>query len=327
MSPTAHFAQDRPAKLGLRVTHARDADEHAQNLSHWDQRYDQLSPGLFEGSVTELWLPKTQIFVETANRQLRQACAAWPESIWFGVPAAADGMMSMGGKPLSAQAVCLRDGGAEFDLTTAPNFNLFGIVVDKNTFAEYLEITERQNLDRLLDRGDVLNLPTALKRTLCDTLADILVDAGEASAPATDHLQERIFGVLAQLLLAGVTTDPAHRAWRHRQQVVAKVRERLLDDPEYPPSIPELCAQLHMSRRALQNCFDEVAGMGPLAYMRSLRLNEVRRELRYGKDARSVSNTAYAWGFTHMSQFAKDYQRLFGELPSETRCRQPIGAD
>jgi len=30
---------------------------------------------------------------------------------------------------------------------------------------------------------------------------------------------------------------------------------------------------------------------------------------------------ANAWGFWHMGQFARDYRRLFGELPSDTlRC-------
>ena len=31
------------------------------------------------------------------------------------------------------------------------------------------------------------------------------------------------------------------------------------------------------------------------------------------------ANVAHRWGFWHMGQFARDYRRLFGELPSETR--------
>jgi len=314
-------ASDTPsgnAGHGLRVTRARDADEHAQNLSHWDQRYDQLSPGAFAGSVTELWLPKTQVFVETANRQLRQTCAAWTESVWFGVPAAADGMMSLGGKPLSSQAVCIRNGGAEFDLTTAADFNLFGIVVHRAAFAEYLESTEQQSLEHLLARGDVLNLPPPLKQELCDTLAHILVDADAAPEAASTHqLQDRIFAALARLLLAGGEyASGGRRTRQHRQQIVDRVRHRLLENPESPPGIPELCARLHLSRRSLQNCFEEVTGMAPLAYMRSIRLNEVRRQLKYGKGPQAVSNVAYGWGFTHLSQFAQDYRRMFGELPS-----------
>ena len=32
----------------------------------------------------------------------------------------------------------------------------------------------------------------------------------------------------------------------------------------------------------------------------------------------SVADAANEWGFWHMGQFAKDYRRMFGELPSET---------
>lgn len=304
-----------------RVTRSRDADEQAHNLSQWDQRYDQLSPGSFEGSVTELWLPRTQVFVETANRALRQTCAAWPRSVWFGIPAARDGMMSMGGKPLSSRAVCIRDGGAEFDLLTAPDFNLFGIVVDRVAFADYLDSTAHQDLDRLLLQGDVRNLEPGRKESLCAALAGILADAENAEIPGTDAdaLQERIFEALADMLLGRDTVPvPTTRTRLIHQTTVDRVRQYVLDNPEHPPAIPELCAHLHLSRRALQNCFEDITGMPPLAYMRSLRLNAVRRALRYGSGHRPISSIAYDWGFTHMSQFARDYKRLFGELPSDS---------
>ena len=305
-----------------RVTHARDADQHAQNLSQWDQRYDQLSCGTFEGSVTELWLPKTQVFVETANRQLRQTCAAWSDSVWFGIPAAREGMISMGGRPLSANAVCIRDGGAEFDLMTAPDFNLFGIVVDRQALAAYLADITHQDLDRLLRQGDVLDLQSSLKLNLCSTLSSILADAESPVArnSTAAELQDRIFAALADILLAGKQAeDTLSRSRYQRQRIVAKVQHLLLENPEYPPSIPELCNQLHISRRALQNCFESMTGMAPLAYMRSLRLNEVRRALRQDPSGRPISNVAYAWGFNHLSQFARDYRRMFGELPSASR--------
>jgi AraC family ethanolamine operon transcriptional activator len=31
-----------------------------------------------------------------------------------------------------------------------------------------------------------------------------------------------------------------------------------------------------------------------------------------------INEIANRWGFWHMSQFAADYRRFFGELPSET---------
>lgn len=313
----SHPAFARPLRREIR---ARDADEHARNLSQWDQRYDQLSAGSFSGEVTELWLPKTQVFVERANQQLRQTCAAWPNSVWFGIPDMADGLMAMGGKQLSSRAVCIRDGGAEFDLLTAPDFDLFGIVVDRESFALHLDATRHLDLDRLLQQGDVRDLAPGRKEHLCRKLANILADANssEADSAAVDDLQGRIFEALAGVLTSQ-DSQPAslNRTRLQHQQVVDKVRRRVLEQPDAPPSVAELCAAFHISRRALQNCFEDATGLAPLAYVRSLRLNEVRRQLR-GNTARPISCIAYDWGFSHLSQFAQDYRRLFGELPSET---------
>jgi AraC family ethanolamine operon transcriptional activator len=303
-----------------RVTRARDADEHARNLSQWDQRYDQLSPGAFSGEVTELWLPNSQIFVERANQQLRQTCAAWPRSVWFGIPDMADGLMSMGGKQLSSQAVCIRDGGAEFDLLTAPDFDLFGVVVDRERFASHLSETRHLDLDRLLLQGDVRDMAPGRKEHLCRRLANILSDANSCASDEDSvlDLQGRIFEALAGVLTSQDSRPMAVSRTRiQHQQIVDKLRQRVLGRPDAPPNIAELCEQLHISRRALQNCVEDVTGLPPLAYVRCLRLNEVRRLLR-SNTARPISCIAYDWGFSHLSQFAQDYRRQFGELPSET---------
>jgi AraC family transcriptional regulator, ethanolamine operon transcriptional activator len=59
-----------------------------------------------------------------------------------------------------------------------------------------------------------------------------------------------------------------------------------------------------------------------VAYLRAIRLNHVRRELR---DGRSVTDAATTWGFLHFGSFASDYRRMFGELPSVTVKRRASG--
>jgi AraC family ethanolamine operon transcriptional activator len=63
--------------------------------------------------------------------------------------------------------------------------------------------------------------------------------------------------------------------------------------------------------------------MPPKSYLLAMCLNGVRRELKNIDDISStVKDTAARWGFWHMSQFAADYRRLFGELPAETVGRK-----
>lgn len=308
---------NRPATHQLRMYRARDADEHALNLSRWNQTYDQLSPGAFAGSVTELWLPKTQVFVETANRSLRQSCAAWADSIWFGIPSPRSDLMSLGGKTLAAEAVCVRQSGADFELHTAPDFNLYGIVVDRESFGHYLETVEHFSLDGLLGHQDVVHLPLAMKAGICRDIGYILADAGNGCGETTTLLQERIFATLTHMLTAA-TPQPLRSAGTRlqRQRTVEQVREFILQHPDTPVSIPDLCQRFHLSRRTLQNSVEDITGLPPLAFMRALRLNAVRRQLRTHPGP--VGDAAYAWGFNHLSQFAQDYRKLFGIRPSET---------
>lgn len=320
-------AAHSPALPLLRRVEACDAGDHAANLSQWDQLYDQLSPGNFEGRVTELWLPQSQVFVETANQSLRQSCAAWDDSIWFGIPAPRAGLMSWGGRELAANAVCVREGGAEFELLTAPDFNLFGIVVEREAFGAYLEATGRRSLDDLLRIRDVLSLPLALKLDVCSKLSGILLDADRyfphAGSGDGIALQGRIFASLARLLageradVTPVSRRDSRQAYRH--PVLEHLRTRILEQPGEHVGIDDLCASFHLSRRALQNYFEEATGLAPLAYMRALRLNGVRRALLH--EAGTVSEIAYAWGFNHLGKFAHQYQVMFGELPSQTRAR------
>ena len=43
-----------------------------------------------------------------------------------------------------------------------------------------------------------------------------------------------------------------------------------------------------------------------------------RQELKAAPAGTTVREIARRWGFRHTGEFAADYRRLFGELPSET---------
>ena len=67
----------------------------------------------------------------------------------------------------------------------------------------------------------------------------------------------------------------------------------------------DLCAQLHVTRRTLQNRFQEALGISPAVHLRTLRLNAVRRSLRQAAspDNTAIAQTAARWGFWHMGHF------------------------
>jgi AraC family ethanolamine operon transcriptional activator len=98
----------------------------------------------------------------------------------------------------------------------------------------------------------------------------------------------------------------------------------VFEHPDTPLTVAELCTRLHMTRRTLQNCFHDTLGQSPASYLRSLRLNAVRRALRESPPSATVADIAAGWGFWHMGHFSQDYKALFGETPSQTR-RHSLG--
>jgi AraC family transcriptional regulator, ethanolamine operon transcriptional activator len=101
--------------------------------------------------------------------------------------------------------------------------------------------------------------------------------------------------------------------------IVERCHRLTLAARENPPSVFDICQKLRVSRRTVQNSFRSVVETTPVNYIRSIRLNGVRRDL-LGTRANelSIGDAAAHWGFFHLSHFAADYRALFGELPSRT---------
>ena len=87
----------------------------------------------------------------------------------------------------------------------------------------------------------------------------------------------------------------------------------------------DLCEAAGVSTRALEYGFRDFYDLGPMAYVRNLRLCRVRHDLLDPAHADSVSSAARRWSFTHMGQFSHDYRVLFGEMPSKTLARRATG--
>jgi AraC family ethanolamine operon transcriptional activator len=84
-------------------------------------------------------------------------------------------------------------------------------------------------------------------------------------------------------------------------------------------SISEVCRALEVSETQLRRAFRDVVHCSPKRLFTVRALNAARAALM---DARpedtTVSDTAAEFGFWHFGRVARDYRRLFGELPSAT---------
>jgi AraC family transcriptional regulator, ethanolamine operon transcriptional activator len=103
-----------------------------------------------------------------------------------------------------------------------------------------------------------------------------------------------------------------------RQRDIVRKLDELIDGwvPFQPIYSKELADLIGVSIRTLQDATPRTTGMSLHGYLRWKRLLATRQELQQGLT--SVKSAALKSGFWHLSQFAFEYRKLFGELPSTT---------
>lgn len=79
-------------------------------------------------------------------------------------------------------------------------------------------------------------------------------------------------------------------------------------------SIPELAALANMSVPSFHRHFKAVTSMTPVQFQKRVRLQEARRNL---SGTSTISAVAYDVGYESISQFNRDYRRLFNLTPSD----------
>ncbi|HEU5340904.1 helix-turn-helix domain-containing protein [Edaphobacter sp.] len=308
---------------------ATDVDDQAHSLTGWHQLYDQLAPGRFNGSIHELWINGMQIFRESTSHVLRQSCVVDSESWWFGIPMERAESCKLGSYSVGENTVAMRPGLSQFELLTPNNFEILGLVVRRNDLERHIRALNQSSVLPRAMQDELLRVRPGQKLGLQKLVRQILEQASRTpdivvNPASTESIRNAVLDALADVCSSHETTGRAPYRQMSHYRIVREVRQHLLQNQDESITVVDLCQQFQISRRTLQYAFQDVMGMSPNAYLRTLRLNGVRRCLRDpNSGVTSVQQAAADWGFWHLSQFARDYHELFGELPSERLKRRP----
>ena len=153
-------------------------------------------------------------------------------------------------------------------------------------------------------------------------LARSLQPAGVAPALAREMSRALISAIVdalgnAQMVARGGKSSTARR---HYHLILAC--ERLVMDSGLARiDLGALAHRSGYSMRSLELIFRNGVGMTPGRWFMNIRLNGALRELISPTADTSVTEVATRWGFRHLSRFAEQYRRAFGELPSQTLAR------
>lgn len=286
-----------------------------------------MTAGRFQGVLREIWLGDMQLFRETTNQAVLQRGRAWSGAGTFGVPLEMDADGFFCDERLGMDGMLAIGQDQDFELRTPRSFDVVGIAVNANCYHSIVEPAAQPMASERADRPHVLPCNEHLQqlRTLLIDIFDALdADPLRLEAPQIQKtLRSTLVGHLQATMQPAsdvATSLPGRSA---RKKIVDRARDHVLANLQEPVTIGDLCEHLGVSRRTLQYCFQEVIGTNPVDFLRAIRLNNVRRELRAATHgAVQIANVAARWGFWHLSHFCNDYRALFGELPSATLRRR-----
>ena len=145
------------------------------------------------------------------------------------------------------------------------------------------------------------------------------VDQSAAPGTMLQQLGDRLSSVVGPELLACSTTDAAET---RRADIVTAATSYLDTNLRASTSIERMAADLGVSSRLLGYAFQDAIGLSPYQFVLLKRLHHARDAIRLSTD--TVGDIADRCGFTKPSRFRRQYARLFGELPGETRQRSQV---
>lgn len=308
---------------GVEIRCCRSIDEQAALLESWNQTYCQISRGTFDGSVSSIRAGALLVLVERMNRAVFQRGCVDASRFAIGIPLQLEGHASLCGQASHRDGLHLFSGSGGFEFLSPDKHVVVNLEI---AYDDLVDPVLRSAMDRVREatgvHPGVLDVDPAhlhaYRLTLKGVLDTVSATPSILASPQTRARFERvmIFGLadLVECRLPAVPSTMGARNWK----LVGAARELVESSPDCPLSVAELCARLGVSRRTVQYAFEEATGINPASYLRAVRLDHVRKELRV---AESVTDAATRWGFWHFGHFSNDYREQFGELPSQTLRR------
>lgn len=214
----------------------------------------------------------------------------------------------------------------EFQCLSPPGFAVFSLSISDRQLAD---TAARLGHPELFDgiRGelaiDAAGEPgMAELRRLLPRLVDP-VAAGADDAPSEDEF-DRLQSQIAEeliVLIAEARDDSKPLPLSDRSRAARTAVSYILEHAREATTVSEVCEATGVSWRTLDRAFRETIGSSPKRCISAVRLQGVRRELLEADPEARVADIANAWGYWHMGDFAMNYRRDFGELPSATLAK------
>jgi AraC family transcriptional regulator, ethanolamine operon transcriptional activator len=308
--------------LPLNFDDVLDFTEHVQP---WGLDFTQVRRGRFRSSGFILSLGYLTLGYARVNQALvRRVCVPAGQYSVFTIGPDSDSSF-LGAQALRVGDCISMDGESHFEAVTRGRFTDLAFSFEESAWFgsdDWLgSRASRTQGPRIENFGD------AWAERLYALVDEVLKTA---MAPTRGSSDASIRAALAERILVHVRSarpveeqqSTEHRARARRRAAVQRAREFINVRLSETIRLEQVCRYACAQSRTLEYGFREMFDTPMVSYIKALRMDRVRKLLRCPSQShRTVSELALDTGFCHLSQFASDYKKFFGESPSQTHRR------
>lgn len=282
----------------------------------------QITSGSFEGSLTTVYINGIQLVRLVTNSKIYALGSKSSDEVIFCVSLATPSHPLVSHKQALAQQTLFGfDPTGEVDLIIPEALPIATVTVPFATLQQYLHEVERDDLNAKFFRQNAIQVADQQLSDLRAYLNQIFYLA-EANPGFLARSLVLITGNLLPLLVNCFSADVCPNVSAHpfrRAVIVQQAEDYMLANLDQPLTLEAICIAIKTSKSALSYGFRDIFGLSPMVYLKTVRLNGVRRALKASNPTQAtVLGIANRYGFWHMGHFSRDYRHMFGESPSET---------
>ena len=318
-------AQDKSPTLFLHK-HFSDIDELSQMPLGWDIDFRQLDRGALDTQLEMIMLASANLMRLRFSRSFHQQGALIPGFRTFGFLDQGVSGTRWYGRDVDDSSFLSFHPEGEFEAVAASGFQAFTLSYDEQQLVDIAETLKIPSIATALGSSEMnltnVHAVAALRNRVGHLFAAIAKKPSMLEFAGIRNELENEIPVQILSTLPASSDSKRRPSIRARDQALKLSLSFIDENAHKAPTVLEICRASGVSWRTLNYTFREHFGITLKRYLTLTRLNAVRKDLLAAEPSMTVVSVASHWGFWHMGQFAADYRRHFGELPSETLTRK-----
>ncbi len=291
----------------------------------WRADYQQLGTGKFEAWFDLYASSNLRLTDQYCNQEMSVSGIPPDDHAALILPSNRGDRGIFQGREFGANDVGLMVERSEYFYRSPQNLRMIVVTIPVSRLVQALgAAAHERELHQVIAQTSVISLDNATIASLTSATRRVFEIVQSTSQPAglalcLQEIEEHIVTTLSLAMAGSPGAARGALARKNRLLYLERARTYIEAHPGSPLGMETLTTATGASIRSLEVAFRDILGVTPVQYIRVSRLNVAKNRLLHTDCTEtSVTDTAQALGFSHMSRFAQDYHALFGELPSAT---------